>query len=608
MNLNLNGMVSMWKMRELVDKATNIVMNYTETEAKVNTNLFIYELMTFSILTLQVREATNDDPWGPSGQQMQEISSCTFAYEAFPEVMGMLWKRMLHDDRQNWRRIYKSLLLLDYLIKNGSERVVTSAREHVYDLRSLENYTHVDVNGKDQGINIRHKVTDMLEFVQDDDRLRDERKKAKKNKDKYIGMSSDAMGFRAGGGSGGGFDDGGWKGFDKSSGGGSTTGRWDAHSDDDSAEVSETGAKEFTDDSFGSEFDKVRGGGGAQLPRQPSGGKSDFEGFKSVASPAKKKPLKKVDLGAAATYAQSTAASTTSTATQQQQSIKNNNILEDLFSDSQPKAGQVLDSQDDFDPRGGSSGDNNISFNAFGDNNNVIKSGDDGFADFSSAFSGGNAPAAAAVTSQRPPDDFDLFKAAPASLQPAQAPASQDLFADFSSAPASVPASANLDLFSGLSSAPAPVLAASNAAGPSFGGFGAFNSPSVAPASSVDLLDGLSMASLPPASMMQPQSGPGNNMLQPHGPPSLPATGSALNSAAAGNTKPVSVGSTWQGIGGLNDSLLNLDLSKGPASRTAAPSMNAMKTVPAGSLIPQNGSNHNNPGAGASLSGLDGLL
>jgi hypothetical protein len=39
---------------------------------------------------------------------------------------------------QNWRRTYKSLLLLDYLIKNGSERVVTSAREHLYDLRSGE--------------------------------------------------------------------------------------------------------------------------------------------------------------------------------------------------------------------------------------------------------------------------------------------------------------------------------------------------------------------------------------------------------------------------------------------------------------------------------------
>lgn len=34
----------------------------------------------------------------------------------------------------------KALLLLAYLIRNGSERVVTSAREHIYDLRSLENY------------------------------------------------------------------------------------------------------------------------------------------------------------------------------------------------------------------------------------------------------------------------------------------------------------------------------------------------------------------------------------------------------------------------------------------------------------------------------------
>lgn len=37
----------------------------------------------------------------------------------------------------------QSLLLLAHLIKNGSERVVTSAREHLYDLRSLESYHFV---------------------------------------------------------------------------------------------------------------------------------------------------------------------------------------------------------------------------------------------------------------------------------------------------------------------------------------------------------------------------------------------------------------------------------------------------------------------------------
>ncbi|XP_050079445.1 uncharacterized protein LOC126567257 [Anopheles maculipalpis] len=181
----MDKFISMWKVRELADKVTNVVMNYTEIEGKV-------------------REATNDEPWGPTGPLMQELAHATFTYEHFPEVMSMLWKRMLQDNKTNWRRTYKSLLLLNYLVRNGSERVVTSSREHIYDLRSLENYTFVDEYGKDQGINVRHKVRELIDFIQDDDRLREERKKAKKNKDKYIGMSSEAMGMRYGGSSGGG--------------------------------------------------------------------------------------------------------------------------------------------------------------------------------------------------------------------------------------------------------------------------------------------------------------------------------------------------------------------------------------------------------------------
>lgn len=67
---------------------TNVVMNYTEIEGKV-------------------REATNDDPWGPTGVLMQELAHATFTYEHFPEVMSMLWRRMLQDNKTNWRRTYK---------------------------------------------------------------------------------------------------------------------------------------------------------------------------------------------------------------------------------------------------------------------------------------------------------------------------------------------------------------------------------------------------------------------------------------------------------------------------------------------------------------------
>lgn len=166
-----------YKVRELFDKATNIVMNYTETEAKIV-------------------EATNDEAWGPAGKLLQELSQLSYSYEHYNELMGMLWKRCFGQEKKFWRRTYKSLLVLSYLIKNGSEKVVTSAREHLYDLKSLETFAYTDEQGKDQGINVRHKVKEIVEFIQDDDRLREERKKAKANRDKYIGVGSDASTHR----------------------------------------------------------------------------------------------------------------------------------------------------------------------------------------------------------------------------------------------------------------------------------------------------------------------------------------------------------------------------------------------------------------------------
>lgn len=38
---------------------------------------------------------------------MQELAQATFTYEQFPEVMSMLWKRMLQENKRNWRRTYK---------------------------------------------------------------------------------------------------------------------------------------------------------------------------------------------------------------------------------------------------------------------------------------------------------------------------------------------------------------------------------------------------------------------------------------------------------------------------------------------------------------------
>ena len=42
---------------------------------------------------------------------------------------------------------------MEYLIKNGSERVVSNCHENIYVIRALQKFIYVDPNGKDQGIN-----------------------------------------------------------------------------------------------------------------------------------------------------------------------------------------------------------------------------------------------------------------------------------------------------------------------------------------------------------------------------------------------------------------------------------------------------------------------
>ena len=63
-------------------------------------------VMNYSEVETKVREATNDESWGPSGSLMAEIAKYTFTYEHHPEVMSMLWKRMF-ESKKNWRRTYK---------------------------------------------------------------------------------------------------------------------------------------------------------------------------------------------------------------------------------------------------------------------------------------------------------------------------------------------------------------------------------------------------------------------------------------------------------------------------------------------------------------------
>jgi epsin len=71
--------------------AVRVVKNYTKG---------------YSDTQAKVRDATSNDPWGPSGTQMNEIAQMTYNQGDFVEIMEMLDKR-LNDKGKNWRHVFK---------------------------------------------------------------------------------------------------------------------------------------------------------------------------------------------------------------------------------------------------------------------------------------------------------------------------------------------------------------------------------------------------------------------------------------------------------------------------------------------------------------------
>uniref|UniRef100_A0A2I3HKK0 ENTH domain-containing protein n=1 Tax=Nomascus leucogenys TaxID=61853 RepID=A0A2I3HKK0_NOMLE len=128
----------------------------------------------YSEAEIKVRKATSNDPWGPPSSLMSEIADLTFNTVAFTEVMGMLWWR-INDSGKNWRHVYKALTLLDYLLKTGSERVA-----HQCD------FQYIDRDSKDQGVNMREKVKQVMALLKDEERLRQERTHALKTKEPMV--------------------------------------------------------------------------------------------------------------------------------------------------------------------------------------------------------------------------------------------------------------------------------------------------------------------------------------------------------------------------------------------------------------------------------------
>jgi len=127
---------------------SSALQNMSKSAVRVGKNY----IKGYTEVQVKVRDATSNDPWGPSGQQMNELAQLSYNQNDFIEIMEIMDKR-LNDKGKNWRHVFKTLTLLDYLLHAGSENCVIYFRDNIYVVKTLKEFQYIDDYGKDQGAN-----------------------------------------------------------------------------------------------------------------------------------------------------------------------------------------------------------------------------------------------------------------------------------------------------------------------------------------------------------------------------------------------------------------------------------------------------------------------
>merc|ERR1719237_1225566 len=76
-----------------------------------------------SALEKNLREATSNHNWGCPNSLLHDIARTSYDYQDCQMIMTEIWAG-LSERGGRWRRVLKSLSLLEFLIKNGSDRIV----------------------------------------------------------------------------------------------------------------------------------------------------------------------------------------------------------------------------------------------------------------------------------------------------------------------------------------------------------------------------------------------------------------------------------------------------------------------------------------------------
>ncbi|EAS03841.2 ENTH domain protein (macronuclear) [Tetrahymena thermophila SB210] len=156
-----------------------------------------------------LQEATSKDNWQAHPKTLNTIAEYTNSSEEWNIISKYIWEKLYKSDKSQIVT-FKTLVLIEHLLKNGSPRCIMEFKDELYKIKKLQDFKFYE-GGEDKGSGVRQRSKNIVDLLTDEDKLDHERQTAKELREKmnkvnyssgaYEGMGSNTYGQSQGGGS-----------------------------------------------------------------------------------------------------------------------------------------------------------------------------------------------------------------------------------------------------------------------------------------------------------------------------------------------------------------------------------------------------------------------
>jgi len=110
-----------------------------------------------------VHEATSNQNWGCANSILWDIAQASNQYSERQFIMRMVWEK-LQSSPHRWRRILKTLNLIDFMLKHGPDQIRSEVCSGKSRILQLQNFSFME-DGRDSGANVRDKAKEIVHLV-----------------------------------------------------------------------------------------------------------------------------------------------------------------------------------------------------------------------------------------------------------------------------------------------------------------------------------------------------------------------------------------------------------------------------------------------------------